>query len=247
MHLKDQIALITGGSRGIGRSLAVELAKNGADVAITYNKNRDMAEDVVKEIEQFGRKGICLPADAADFNTARKVVEKVRADLGGLDVLINNAGITMDRPLFMMAEHDWDVVLDTNLKSVFNYSRAVIVSFLKEKKGSIINISSVGAVVASPGQCNYASSKAGIIAFTKTLAKEAGKYNVRVNAIAPGYIDTDMTEAIREKRKDELLKTVPLGRLGTPEDVSKIAVFLLSEAASYITGQTILVDGGMSL
>jgi 3-oxoacyl-[acyl-carrier protein] reductase len=247
MHLKDQVALVTGGSRGIGRSIALELARNGADVAITYSKNKAMADDVVKEIERQGRKGLSISADAADFNTARKVAEQVRADMGKLDVLINNAGITIDKPLFMMNEQDWDAVLDTNLKSVFNYSRAVIVPFLKEKKGNIINISSVGAVVASPGQCNYASSKAGVIAFTKTLAKEAGKHNVRVNAIAPGYIETDMTDALRGKRQDQLLKLVPLGRFGTPEDVAKIALFLLSDAASYVTGQTILVDGGMSL
>lgn len=247
MIFKNKTALVTGGSRGIGRGIAIELAKNGANVAITYNSNKNQALEVIKEIEKCNTRGMALQADASDFNKAKEITEVVRSEFGRLDILVNNAGITSDKPLFMMQENEWDQVLNTNLKGVFNYCRSVITPFLKEKKGSIVNISSIGGIVASPGQTNYSSSKAGIIALTKTLAKEAGRSNVRVNAVAPGYIETDMTKAISEIRRKELSKSIPMKRYGSSKEVAKTVVFLLSDAASYITGQTIIVDGGLSL
>lgn len=245
MILKDKVAIVTGASRGIGRAIALELAKQGASVCFTYLKNEDLASELVKEIEAKGVKALAIKADIKDFNSAKELIKKTIDNFGQLDILINNAGIIRDKALMMMSEEDWREVIDTNLTGVFNVSRAAIVTFLKQKKGDIINISSVSGLIGLPRQTNYSASKAGVIGFTKALAKETGPFGVRVNAIAAGFIDTDMTKDLKPELKEGMLKIIPLGRFGKVDEVAKVVTFLLTN--SYITGQTITIDGGLGI
>lgn len=245
MLFKDKAAIVTGGSRGIGRALVLMLAREGADVAFTYAKSVEDAGKLCSEIEALGRRPLALQMDVADFDKAKELVEKVKEGLGRLDMLVNNAGIIRDKALMMMTKDDWAQVIDTNLNGTFNVTRNAIVTFLKQKSGSIVNITSVSGVAGMSRQTNYAASKAGIIGFTKSLAREVAPYGIRVNAVAPGFIETDMISVLKEEYKEELKKKIPLSRLGRVEDISAAVKFLLSEAANFITGQTIIVDGGL--
>jgi len=245
MLFKDKVAIVTGGSRGIGRALVLMLAQEGADVAFTYAKSIQDAESLDSEIKKMGRQALALQMDVADFDKAKELVEKVKEGLGRLDILVNNAGIIRDKALMMMTKEDWREVIDTNLNGTFNVTRNAIVTFLKQKSGSIVNITSVSGVAGMSRQTNYAASKAGIIGFTKSLAKEVAPYNIRVNAVAPGFIETDMISGLKEEFKEGLKKKIPLSRLGRVEDVAAAVKFLLSDAANFITGQTIIVDGGL--
>jgi 3-oxoacyl-[acyl-carrier protein] reductase len=221
------------------------LAQEGADVAFTYAKSIQDAESLDSEIKKMGRQALALQMDVADFDKAKELVEKVKEGLGRLDILVNNAGIIRDKALMMMTKEDWREVIDTNLNGTFNVTRNAIVTFLKQKSGSIVNITSVSGVAGMSRQTNYAASKAGIIGFTKSLAKEVAPYNIRVNAVAPGFIETDMISGLKDEFKEGLKKKIPLSRLGRVEDVAAAVKFLLSGAANFITGQTIIVDGGL--
>ncbi len=243
--LENKIALITGASRGIGRGIAMEFAKQGANVAFTFNASADAARALESELEGFGIKAKGYQSNAADFDAAQQLVKDVIEDFGGLDVLINNAGITKDNLLMRISEEDFDKVVEVNLKSVFNLTKAVIRPFLKQRSGSIINMSSVVGVKGNAGQANYAASKAGILGFTKSVALELGSRNVRCNAIAPGFIETEMTAKLDPKTVEGWRESIPLKRGGTPEDVANACVFLGSDMSAYITGQTLNVDGGM--
>jgi 3-oxoacyl-[acyl-carrier protein] reductase len=245
MILKDKVAIVTGATRGIGRAIALELAKQGADISFNYAKNANLANNLVNEIKSYGRKVIAEQVDIRNLDTVKEFVEKTKNTLGRLDILVNNAGIIKDRALMMMEELDWRDVIDTDLNGVFNASRACIVTFMKQKNGQIVNIASVSGIIGSARQTNYSASKAGIIGFTKALAKEVAGYNIRVNAVAPGYIQTDMLDTLKDEQKDKLKEFIPLGRFGTPEEIARVVLFLLSENAQYITGQVISVDGGM--
>lgn len=243
--LENKIALITGASRGIGRGIAMEFAKQGANVAFTFNASADAARALESELEGFGIKAKGYQSNAADFDAAQQLVKDVIEDFGGLDVLINNAGITKDNLLMRISEEDFDKVVEVNLKSVFNLTKAVIRPFLKQRSGSIINMSSVVGVKGNAGQANYAASKAGILGFTKSVALELGSRNVRCNAIAPGFIETEMTAKLDPKTVEGWRESIPLKRGGTPEDVANACVFLGSDMSAYVTGQTLNVDGGM--
>lgn len=243
--LENKTALITGASRGIGRGIALTFAKHGAHVAFTYNASADAAQLLENELKSFGVKAKGYQSNAANFNAAQDLVNKVYEDFGALDVLINNAGITKDNLLLRITEEDFDEVIEVNLKSVFNLTKAVIRPMMKQRSGSIINMSSVVGVKGNAGQANYAASKAGILGFTKSVALELGSRNIRCNAIAPGFIETEMTAKLDEKTVDEWRNAIPLKRGGLPEDVANACVFLASELSSYITGQTLHVDGGM--
>lgn len=247
MILKDKIAIVTGGTRGIGREIVLMLAREGADVAFTYLKSNQGAEELMKEVKGLGRRCLGVAVDVRDFEKAKEFIEKVKAEMGGLDILVNNAGITKDKALMLTAKEDWHDVIDTNLTGLFNMTRNAIVTFLKQKSGNIVNITSISGIIGMARQTNYAASKAGIIGFTKSLAREVAAYNIRVNAVAPGFIDTDMTSGLKEEYKDEIEKSIPLGRLGTAMDVARTVRFLLSDSADFITGQVIIVDGGLSL
>ncbi len=246
MKLLDQkVTLITGASRGIGRGMALELAKQGSSVAFTYLSSPDKAAELEKELSTFGIKAKGYKSDASDFKAAEELIAAVLNDFGRIDVVVNNAGITRDNLLMRMSEEHFDEVIRTNLKSVFNITKAVQKSMLKERKGSIINISSVVGVKGNAGQANYAASKAGIIGFTKSIALELGSRNIRCNAIAPGFIETEMTAVLNPDVVKQWREAIPLKRGGTPEDVANLVVFLASDMSSYITGQVINVDGGM--
>lgn len=247
MNLKDKNSLVTGGSRGIGKSIALKLAELGANVAITYSRSAEAAEDVVKEMKAMGVKAIALQADAVDFKRADEVVTEIVNEWGSLDILVNNAGITKDNLLLRMDEQAWDDVLNTNLKSVFNYSKAVTKPMMRARGGSIINISSVVGLTGNAGQSNYAASKAGIVGFTKSFAKELASRNIRANVVAPGYITTEMTGDLNEKLLEAIKSETPLGRAGEPEEVANSVAFLASDWSSYITGEVIRVDGGMAM
>jgi len=243
--LENKTALITGASRGIGRGIAITFARHGANVAFTYNASAEAAQALENELKGFGVKAKGYQSNAANFNAAQDLVNKVYEDFGALDVLINNAGITKDNLLLRITEEDFDEVIEVNLKSVFNLTKAVIRPMMKQRSGSIINMSSVVGVKGNAGQANYAASKAGILGFTKSVALELGSRNIRCNAIAPGFIETEMTAKLDEKTVDEWRNAIPLKRGGLPEDVANACVFLASELSSYITGQTLHVDGGM--
>jgi len=243
--LEDKTALITGASRGIGRGIAIEFAKQGANVAFTFNASVDAAKELEKELESFGIKAKGYQSNAAIFDAAQELVAEVLKDFGSLEILINNAGITKDNLLMRISEEDFDKVIEVNLKSVFNLTKAVIRPMMKQRQGSIINMSSVVGVKGNAGQTNYAASKAGILGFTKSVALELGSRNIRCNAIAPGFIETEMTAKLDPKQVDEWRKAIPLKRGGSPEDVANACVFLASDLSSYITGQTLNVDGGM--
>ena len=243
--LENKTALITGASRGIGRGIAIEFAKQGANVAFTFNASVDAAKELEKELETYGVKAKGYQSNAANFDAAQELVKNVLEDFGSMEILINNAGITKDNLLMRISEEDFDKVIEVNLKSVFNLTKAVIRPMMKQRKGSIINMSSVVGVKGNAGQANYAASKAGILGFTKSVALELGSRNIRCNAIAPGFIETEMTAKLDEKTVDLWRKEIPLRRGGTPEDVANACVFLASDMSAYITGQTLNVDGGM--
>lgn len=243
--LTGKTALVTGGTRGIGRGIVERFVEEGADVAFTYVSSPDKANALAEELAKSGRKVVAIQSDAGDFNAAQAAVDQAVTDLGRLDVLVNNAGITRDQLLMRMSEEDWDNVIATNLKSVFNMTKAVMRTMLKQRSGSIINMSSVVGVKGNAGQSNYAASKAGIIGFTKSVALELGSRNIRSNSIAPGFIETEMTGALDEKVVEEWRQAIPLKRGGTPTDVANACVFLGSDLSAYITGQTLHVCGGM--
>ena len=245
--MSNKTAIVTGGTRGIGRAIVLELAKNGCNVAFNYSKSDDLANELLKEIEALGVKAVAKKADVSDFESAKNMVKEVKDNFGQIDFLVNNAGITRDKLLALMKEEDWDDVININLKSVYNFSKAVIMTMVKQKSGNILNITSVSGIAGVAGQANYSASKAGMIGFTKALAKEVGKANINVNAIACGFIETDMTASLPEEYKKKMTEMTSLKRFGTTEDVAKVAMFLLSDDAKYITGQVISVDGGLAL
>jgi 3-oxoacyl-[acyl-carrier protein] reductase len=243
--LQDKIVLITGASRGIGKAIAEECVNQGAKVAFTYISSEEKARALEDELTKTGGVAKGFKSDAGNFNQAQELVDQVVAEFGTIDVLINNAGITRDTLLMRMTEEQWDEVINTNLKSAFNLTKAVQKPMLKARKGSIINMSSVVGVSGNAGQSNYAASKAGLIGFTKSIAQELGSRNIRCNAIAPGFIETEMTAALDEKVVQEWRNSIPLKRGGSPKDVADATVFLASEMSAYITGQTLHVCGGM--
>src|ERR1700726_4985779 len=247
MRLKDQVAIVTGGSRGIGRAIVKAFAAEGAKVAFIYRGRQEAADSLVAEVSQAGGTVLALQGDVAAAEDVQRCVERVEKEWGRLDILVNNAGIIRD-DLFVRMEPDaWQAVLQTNLGGTYNFCRAVAYTMMKQRRGRIINISSVAAEHANPGQTNYAASKGAINAFTRALAVELASRNVTVNAIAPGFIETDMSEAVRNKAGDLIKKMIPMKRLGQPDDIAKAAVFLASADAAYLTGQVITVDGGLSL
>lgn len=245
MKLEGKTAVVTGASRGIGRSIALQLAKEGANVVVNYSGNEQKANEVVAEVEQFGRKSIAIQANVSNSEQVDAMIKQTIETFGQIDILVNNAGITRDMLLMRMKEEDFDAVIETNLKGVFLCTKAVTRPMLKKRSGRIVNIASVVGLMGNPGQANYVAAKAGVIGLTKTTAKELASRGITVNAVAPGFIATDMTDTLKEEYKDELLKQIPLARLGEPEDIAKMVAFLCSEDASYVTGQTINVDGGM--
>jgi 3-oxoacyl-[acyl-carrier protein] reductase len=240
-------AIVTGGSRGIGRAIVKELASRGANVAFSYSSNKEMADALVAEIEAEGGKAIAFQADVVDTAAAEKMVQDVKAAFGSVDYLVNNAGITRDGLIMRMSEADWDAVIDTNLKGVFNVTKPAVAIMVRQRKGSILNISSISGVVGMAGQTNYSASKAGLIGFTKALAKEVAKRSVTVNALALGLIETDMTSVLTEDYKQKMIDSIPLGRYGSVKEVGEIVAFLLSNSAQYITGQVIQADGGLAI
>lgn len=245
--LKGKVALITGAARGIGRMIALRFAQEGAEVAFTDLSRDENMESLEKELSDLGVKGKGYVSDASDYEQTHQVVDQIAEDFGKVDVLVNNAGITRDTLLMRMDEEMWDLVIKVNLKSVFNFTKAVQRYMLKARTGSIINMSSVVGVNGNAGQANYSASKAGILGFTKSVAKELGSRSVRCNAIAPGFIITDMTDKLPDNVKEEWIKTIPLRRGGVPEDVANVSLFLASDLSSYMTGQTLQVCGGMSV
>ena len=245
MLLDGKIALVTGGSRGIGRAVAIELAKEGAAVAINYAGNKAAAEEVQSIITQMGGKAMIIQADVSDEKSAMQMVEEVIAQLGGIDILVNNAGITRDGLFIRMKEEDWNAVINTNLTGIFNCTKVAAKYMMKKRSGRIINMSSVSGIMGNAGQTNYAAAKAGVIGFTKSLAREMASRGITVNAVAPGFIAPDMTAAMPEKAQEHVLTSIPLGKMGKPEDIANAVLFLASDKASYITGQVIHVDGGM--
>nr|MBI2903747.1 3-oxoacyl-[acyl-carrier-protein] reductase [Chloroflexota bacterium] len=247
MDLQGKAALVTGASRGIGKAIALELAKRGAKVAVNYAKNADAAHEVVAAIKASGGEAVALQADVADTRAAAALVKSAHEAFGRLDILVNNAGTTRDMVIMMMPEEDWDTVMNTNLKSAFNCSKAAVKIMMRRRGGRIINISSVSGVMGNAGQTNYSASKAGLIGFTKALAREVAPRNITVNAIAPGFIPTELTATMPEALKTATLNAIPLGRWGTAQEVADAVAFLASDQAAYITGQTLNVDGGMAM
>lgn len=244
--LEGKTALITGASRGIGREIALKFAKEGANIAFSDIKYDENAELLEKELTSMGVKAKAYASDASSFEAGEKLITDTFEDFGRIDILVNNAGITRDNLLMRMTEQDWDLVIGVNLKSIFNLTKAVQRVMLKQRSGSIINMSSVVGLGGNAGQSNYSASKAGLIGFTKSIAQEIGSRNVRCNAIAPGFIETDMTSKLSAEVKTEWAKTIPLRRAGTAEDVANVALFLASDLSSYVTGQVIPVCGGMT-
>ncbi|MDO4942955.1 MAG: 3-oxoacyl-[acyl-carrier-protein] reductase [Lachnospiraceae bacterium] len=243
--LKDKIAIVTGASGGIGKAIALAYAKQGAVVAIHYNGNQKRAESVKEEILALGGKAELFQCNIADFHECKSMIQSVKKIFGRIDILVNNAGITRDGLLMAMSEDDFDAVIDTNLKGTFHCMRFTSRIMMKQRYGRIINISSVSGVAGNPGQANYCSSKAGMIGLTKSAAKELASRNITVNAIAPGFVKTDMTDVLSEEVKEQAMKQIPLGRFADPDDIANAAVFFASDLSSYVTGQVLLVDGGM--
>jgi len=244
MRLKDKVALITGGARGIGRSIAMVFAKEGADIVVA-DVNLESAAKTALEIEGLGRKALALELDVTDFAKVEDGVNKILDKFGKVDILVNNAGITKDNLLLRMTQAEWDAVINVNLKGTFNCIKAVSRPMIKQRSGRIISIASIIGLMGNWGQANYAASKAGIIALTKTVAKELASRNINANSVAPGFIQTDMTAKLPENVKSKMMEAIQMDKLGTPEDVANVCLFLASEESSYVTGQTITVDGGM--
>jgi 3-oxoacyl-[acyl-carrier protein] reductase len=247
MSLSNKTALVTGSSRGIGRAIALELARQGADVAINCASRVTEAEQVKREIEGMGRRALVVQGNVSDPEAVDEMAREITRSLGNVDILINNAGVTRDNLLLRMKEVDWDTVLDVNLKAAFLCAKTFSRQMLKSRWGRIINISSVVGLRGNPGQANYCAAKAGLLGMTKSLARELGSRNITVNAVAPGFITTEMTAQLPREREQEMLQQVPANRLGTPEDVASVVSFLAGDAAGYVTGQVIAVDGGMSM
>jgi len=247
MRLKDQVALVTGGSRGIGRAIVKAFSAEGAKVAFVYRGNQAAADSLVQEIQQGGGGVLALQADVTNADAAQECLNRIEKEWGRFDILVNNAGIIRDDLFVRMEPEAWHSVLQTNLGGTYNFCRAVAYTLMKQRRGRIINVSSVAAEYVNQGQTNYAASKGAINAFTRALAVELASRNVTVNAIAPGFIETDMSEAVRNKAGDMIKKVIPMRRLGLPEDIAKVAVFLASADSAYVTGQVLTVDGGLSL
>ena len=244
MKLKGRVALITGAAQGIGKSVALLLAQNGADIVVS-DINLEKAEETAKEIESIGSKAIAIKVDVANLKDVERMVESILEKFGKIDILVNNAGITRDKLILRMTEEDWDAVLNVNLKGTFNCTKAVVRHMAKQRSGKIVSIASVVGEMGNAGQVNYSASKAGVIGLTKTIAREFAQRRINVNAIAPGYIETPMTEVLPEKVKEELKRLIPMERLGKPEDVAEAVLFLVSEDSNYITGQVLNVNGGI--
>lgn len=245
--LSGKYAVITGASRGIGKAVAIEFARQGANVAVLYASNQEQAEAVVKEIESLGVSAVSVRCDVASFDGCKTAVEQVLAAFPTVDILVNNAGITKDGIVLSMSEENFDAVVDTNLKGAFNMIRHLYPTLMRRKAGRIINMSSIAGVMGNAGQANYASAKAGMIGLTKSIAKELGGRGVTVNAVAPGFIETDMTAVLSDKVKETALSGIPLKRMGQPEEIAKLTAFLASDDAAYITGQVIQIDGGLHM
>jgi 3-oxoacyl-[acyl-carrier protein] reductase len=244
VELSGKVALVTGAAQGIGKAIAMLLARNEADVVVS-DINLEKAQETANEIQGMGRRSFAIKVNVADLKDVERMVETIVEQFGRIDILVNNAGITRDRLILRMTEEDWDAVLDVNLKGTFNCTKAAIRYMSKQKSGKIVSIASVSGEMGNPGQANYAASKAGVIGFTKTIAREFAGRGINVNAIAPGYIQTPMTDAVPEKAKEELKRMIPMERLGKPEDVAQAVLFLVSENSSYITGQVLNVNGGI--
>ncbi len=247
LTLENRVAVVTGASRGIGRAVAFELAAQGAAVVINYNSSAKSAEEVVAKIEAEGGKAAAFQADVSNFEQAQNLIKFAIDTFGNLDILVNNAGITRDGLIMMMKEDDWDAVINTNLKSTFNCAKAAVRHMMRKRYGRIINIASVAGQMGNPGQTNYSASKAGQIGFTKALAREVASRKVTVNAVAPGFVDTEILDALPKETLEAALKLVPLGRMGTPEEIAHAVAFLADERAAYITGQALGIDGGMAM
>ncbi len=243
--LNGKVALVTGASRGIGRTIAIELAKAGAKVAVNYSGSEQKANEVVDEIKALGQEAFAIQANVSDADSVTNMVKEVISTFGSLDILVNNAGITRDNLLMRMKEEEWDDVININLKGVFLSTKAVTRQMMKQRSGKIINIASIVGVSGNPGQANYVAAKAGVIGLTKTAAKELASRNITVNAVAPGFITTDMTDKLPDDVKNEMLKLIPLNRFGETTDISGVVLFLASDHSNYMTGQTLHIDGGM--
>ncbi len=245
--MTGRTALVTGAGRGIGREIALTLAREGVDIAVNYNSSEEAARETAEQIKAMGRRAVLLPCDVSDFKASGEMVLRAVEYLGGLDILVNNAGITKDNLLLRMTEEEFDVVLDTNLKGCFHLIRHAAKVMVKQRYGRILNLSSISGVLGNGGQANYSASKAGIIGLTKTAARELASRNITVNAIAPGFIDTEMTKSLSEKVKETILAQIPMGRFGSTKDIAEMAAFLVSDRAAYITGQVIQINGGMAM
>ena len=245
--LQGKVALVTGAGRGIGREIALTLAEYGADVIVNYNGSKEKAQEVAAKIEEMGHKAVAVQCSVADFEACGKMITDMLAVFGHIDILVNNAGITKDNLVIKKTAQDFDAVIDTNLKGTFNTIKHMYRPMIKQKAGRIINLSSVTGVLGNAGQANYAASKAGVIGLTKSMARELASRNITVNAVAPGFIDTDMTQAMTDAAKEATVEQIPLKRVGTPRDIAETVAFLASDRAAYITGQVISVDGGMAM
>ncbi|CUO02535.1 MULTISPECIES: 3-oxoacyl-[acyl-carrier-protein] reductase [Clostridium] len=243
--LKDKNIIVTGATRGIGKEIALTLAQNGANIAINYRNYNEEVEELINSIKEFGVEAIAVKCDVSKSDEVDNFISEVKNHFSSIDVLVNNAGITKDGLLLRMKDEDFNSVLDVNLKGTFNTTKSISPIMIKQKHGKIINISSVVGIVGNAGQCNYAASKAGVIGFSKSVARELASRNINVNVVAPGYIDTDMTKSLPDKVKDEILKSIPMKKMGNPKEVANLVLFLSSSLSDYITGQVINVDGGM--